>query len=257
VQVGEAALPDRVEGKYDRRDDYAFWRELGVRLGQEEHWPQETFAQTWEYRLARIMEKRGVRTLPEFIAGQRWEKGQVNPGRCEEGLATISGKVEIASGIMEKLGYDPLPDYTEPDEPVGEWKKYPLFNLSGVRAMPYHHSEFRHVESFRRMHPDPIVEIHEDTARDHGIADGDWVLIESPLGRCRQRARLSVSIPPDCVAAQHGWWFPEQEAAAPSLYGLYQSNINVTTDDDPDKCDPLSGGWPFKGQYVRCRIRKA
>jgi hypothetical protein len=43
----------------------------------------------------------------------------------------------------------------------------------------------------------------------------------------------------------------------PELYGLWESNINVTTDDDPEKCDPLSGGWPFKGQYLRCRISKA
>lgn len=46
-------------------------------------------------------------------------------------------------------------------------------------------------------------------------------------------------------------------AAEPSLYGLWESNINVTTDDDPEKCDPLSGGWPFKGGYLRCRISKA
>jgi anaerobic selenocysteine-containing dehydrogenase len=122
--------------------------------------------------------------------------------------------------------------------------------------MPYHHSEFRHVEGFREMHPDPIVEIHVDTARKSGIADGDWVWIETPVGRCRQRARLVTTLEPDWISTQHGWWFPEQAPEAPSLYGLWESNINVTTDDDPDKCDPVSGGWPFKGQYMRCRIRK-
>jgi anaerobic selenocysteine-containing dehydrogenase len=106
------------------------------------------------------------------------------------------------------------------------------------------------------MHPDPIVEIHVDTARRKGIADGDWVWIETPIGRCRQRARLVTSMAPEYISTQHGWWFPEMESEAPSLYGLWESNINVTTDDDPDKCDPISGGWPFKGHYMRCRIKR-
>jgi len=257
IQMGEAALPASVTGKYDRYDDYRFWRELGIRLGQNRHWPQETFEQVWEYRLSQILKKRGVSTVEEFVHQQRWEKGALTPGQCESGLATPSGRIEISSSILEQLDYDPLPGYTEPEPMDIEWGRYPLLNLSGVRSMPYHHSEYRHVDVFRRMHPDPIVEVHVDTARRYGVADGDWVWIETPIGRCRQRARLVTSLAPDCIATQHGWWFPEMEPAAPSLYGLWESNINVTTDDDPDRCDPLSGGWPFKGQYMRCRIKKA
>lgn len=257
IQMGEAALPAQVEGEYDRYDDYRFWRELGLKLGQKKYWPQKTFEDVWKYRLGAILKKRGVTTVQEFIHDQRWEKGTLLPGRCEEGLATPSGKIEISSAILKQLDYDPLPAYKEPQPLGNDWGKYPLLNLSGVRAMPYHHSEYRHVDGFRRMHPDPIVEIHVDTARRHGIADGDWAWIETPIGRCRQRARLVTSIAPECIATQHGWWFPEMDPEAPCLYGLWESNINVTTDDDPDKCDPLSGGWPFKGQYMRCRIKKA
>ncbi len=257
VQLGEAALPPHVEGEYDRYDDYRFWRELGMKLGQQGNWPQETFAQVWEYRLSGIMSRRGVASLEEFVHQQRWDQGPVKAGQCERGLATPSGKVEIRSVILEKLGYDPLPGYAKPALPEKEWLRYPLMNLSGVRTMPYHHSEFRHLEGFRSMHPEPIVEIHVDTARRQGVADGDWVWIETPVGRCRQRARLVTSLPPGCIATQHGWWFPEKAPEAPSLYGFLESNINVTTDDDPDKCDPVSGGWPFKGQYMRCRIKKA
>ncbi len=171
VQPGEAALPPFVEGRCDRYDDYRFWRELGLRLGQEDEWPQETFEQTWEYRLGSIFRKRGVRTLGEFVRQQRWEKGEIKPGRCAEKLATPSGKIEIHSKILEKLGYDPLPSYTEPLPPEGEWKKYRMLNLSGVRAMPYHHSEFRHMECSRSLHPDPIMEIHVVAARWQRISD--------------------------------------------------------------------------------------
>ncbi len=258
VQAGEAALPARVPGKYERLNDYEFWRELGIRLKQREHWPWKTFEEVWEYRLKAIMEKREVGSLAELIRSRRWEADRPQAGACGRGpLATPSGKVEIRSTILEKLGYDPLPGYREPLKPDGTWGSYSLLNISGPRTIPYHHSEFRHVESFRRMHPNPIVEIHVDTARRHGIADGDWVWIESPLGRAKQQARLTTSFDPGYICTQHAWWYPEKPAAEPSLYGLWESNINVTTDDDPDKCDPLSGGWPFKGEYLRCRITKA
>jgi anaerobic selenocysteine-containing dehydrogenase len=258
VQIGEAALPARVPGEYERLNDYEFWRELGIRLGQGEHWPWKTFEEVWEYRLADIMKKRQVGTLSELVRSQRWEVERPQPGLCARApLATPSGKVEIYSKILEKLGYDPLPGYQEPAEPDTKWKQYRLLNISGPRTLPYHHSEFRHVEGFRRQHPDPIVEVPVDTARRHGIADGDWVWIETPIGRIKQRARLTTSFDPGYISTQHGWWYPEKPAAEPSLYGLWESDINVTTDDDPEKCDPLSGGWPFKGQYLRCRISKA
>ena len=258
IQVGETAVSPRVPGEYERLDDYVFWRELGLRLGQEEHWPWETFEEVWEYRLGAIMRERGNESLAEFVREQRWALEVPRAGAARRGeLATPSGKVELFSTILEELGYDPLPDYVEPSIPLEIEQRYRLLNISGCRFRPYHHSEYRHVEGFRQRHPDPIVEIHVDTALRKGIADGDWVYIETPLGRVKQRARLSTSFDPKYIVTQHGWWFPEKPAADPSLYGLWESNINVITDDDPDLCDPISGGWPFKGQYMRCRIYKA
>ncbi|MGA1841110.1 MAG: molybdopterin-containing oxidoreductase family protein [bacterium] len=258
VQIGEAALPATVPGKYERLKDYEFWRGLGIRLGQGEYWPFQTFEEVWEYRLKEIMEKRGVKTLSEFIRQQRWEVTPPKPGVCKNGpLATPSGKVEIYSKIFERLGYDPLPDYQEPTGMDGTDKTYRLLNISGARTMPYHHSEFRHVKGFRKRQPDPIVEIHVDLARRKGIVDGDWVWIETPIGRAKQRARLTTSFDPGYICTQHDWWFPELPAEEPCLHGLWESNINITTDDAPDKCDPISGGWPFKGQYLHCRICKA
>ncbi len=258
VQVGEAAVPARVPGEYERLNDYDFWRELGLRLGQSDQWPWQDFEAVWEYRIRELMAEGGHSSLAEFVHRQRAVVVPPEAGRCRQGpLATPSGKVEIYSSILEELGYDPLPDYREPEITPEIRKKYPLINISGVRVMPYHHSEFRHVESFRKRQRDPIVEIHFDTARKKGVNDGDWVYIETEKGRVKQKARLSNSFDPRYIVTQHAWWFPEKPAESPSLYGLWESNINVTTDDDPDKCDPLSGAWPLKGQYLRCRISKA
>ncbi len=57
--------------------------------------------------------------------------------------------------------------------------------------------------------------------------------IENHRGRCRQRARVTFEVHEKEIAAQHGWWFPEQDGAEPNLYGFRQSNINQLLANKP------------------------
>ncbi len=41
-----------VDPLFERRSDYEFWRELGVRCGQEADWPWETLRDVYDYRLS-------------------------------------------------------------------------------------------------------------------------------------------------------------------------------------------------------------
>jgi hypothetical protein len=56
------------------------------------------------------------------------------------------------------------------------------------------------------------------------------------------------------VNCQHNWWFPEQPGREPWLYGMWQSNVNVLTMDDPDTCDQLCGSWPARA--LLCKVYK-
>ena len=78
----------------------------------------------------------------------------------------------------------------------------------------------------RQINPEPIIQIHPETAAKFGIAEGDWVAIENPLGRAVEKAHLTTIVDPRVVHAQHGWWFPEQEGEAPNLFGVWKSSIN-------------------------------
>jgi anaerobic selenocysteine-containing dehydrogenase len=93
------------------------------------------------------------------------------------------------------------------------------------------------------------VEIHPDTAAQHGIGDGEWVFIESPRGRVRQRAKLTTGIDPRVVAAEHGWWFPE--VPGPD-HGWDRANINVLTDNDPSGYDAAMGATNLR--VLLCKI---
>jgi anaerobic selenocysteine-containing dehydrogenase len=166
---------------------------------------------------------------------------------------TPSGRFEICSTILQNWGYDPLPSYVEPPEsPVRTpelAEQYPLILITGSRLPVFFHSEHRQIPWLREIVPYPSVEIHPETAGKLGINEGDWVFIESPRGRCRMMAKLTLGIDPRMVHAEHGWWFPEKLGPE---YGAWELNINLLTDNIP--CDPFTGSNPLRA--LLCRIYK-
>jgi anaerobic selenocysteine-containing dehydrogenase len=255
IEAGEASLPHQVPGKYDRRRDYDFWRGLGIRLGQEDYWPWETLEDACNHRLKPL----GY-TLDEFIS----KKDGIDFPRLEKrsfektGFATPTGKLELYSTVLEKLGYDPLPKYEEPAEGPENTElasQYPLILITGGRHLPFYHSEHRQIDSLRKMHPHPLVQINPETASGLGIGDGDWVWIETPRGRVRQKCVYFDGIDPRVIHAQHGWWFPELPGEEPWLYGAWESNIDVVTSNDPEHCNKKSGGWPLR--TLMCKVYRA
>jgi thiosulfate reductase/polysulfide reductase chain A len=249
ITVGERA----VQPEYERREDYQLWRGLGMRLGQEHFWTWETLEEAYDYRL----EPLGY-THAEFIQRVGGFRVPLETKKYEKhGFATPSGKVEIYSTVLKELGYDPLPDYEEPAQsPISTpelYKEYPLILTTGGRVRYFYHSEFRQIKSMRNSHPDPVVEIHPDTAASLGITEGDWVWLESPLGRIQQKAKLDSNLDPRVVHAEHSWWFPEDGGEEPSLHGVWKSNINVLIDDKLDHCDDIVGSWPHMGL---CKVYK-
>ncbi len=237
----------------ERKDDYTFFRDLALAVGQDKaDWPWQTLEDVIAYRLRPlgITYEEFVRT--GYILGQRkYRKYE------EEGFATASGKLELASSVIEKLGQDPLPYYQEPPEsPVSTpeiAKEYPLILNTGGRFMPMFHSEHRQLGiGMRERHPDPLLTIHPDTAARLGIKEGDWVWIETRRGRIKQRASFDAGILPGVVNAEASWWFPEQPGEDPNLFGVFQSNANVLTPDGDEFCDPLTGGWASRA--LLCKV---
>jgi anaerobic selenocysteine-containing dehydrogenase len=172
----------------------------------------------------------------------------------DEGFRTPTGKIELYSTRFEEMGYAPLPFYEEPPEsPVSRpdvSQDYPLVLTTGARIPYYFNSEHRQIEKLRKAHRHPTAEIHPETAARYGIAKGDWMWIETKRGRMRQRARLTTGIDPRVIAAEHGWWFPEEPAPE---YGVWKSNVNLLTDNQPPY-DPAMGTYQLRA--LLCRVAR-
>jgi anaerobic selenocysteine-containing dehydrogenase len=237
TQVGEA------------RDDRDVIFEMAHRLGLHEAFPWKDSGEYLDW----VLEDTGLRF--EQFCERGILLGEMRYRKYEtEGFRTPTGKFEISSSIMEAMGLSPLPLFREPplsrvSTPVLA-KEFPLILISGSKVRNFFHSEFRQIESLRHGNPDPLVEIHPDTASSLGICDGDWVWVESPVARVKMRAKLFEGIMPDVVNAQHAWWFPEEN---PPEYGWKRSNVNLLYGDT--HFDPENGSEPLKS-YL-CRVSKA
>ena len=160
---------------------------------------------------------------------RRHEKGLLRPDG-KPGFCTPSGRVELYSTLREEWGLEPLPLHEEPPfTPVSQperFKEYPLVLSTGRRSPVLYHTEHRNIPWLRALDPDPIVEIHPDTASSLGIGSGEWVWVENWFGKCQLKAKVTLEVPRYMVMAAHGWWFPEKDGAEPSLHGAFKSNIN-------------------------------
>lgn len=96
-----------------------------------------------------------------------------------------------------------LPEPSRQRRPLPEG--YDLL-LTTAKWPQYCHSQQRDLPSLRRRMPEPLVELHPETARRHGITAGEWIEIHTALGSVRARARLEPHLAENVVCAQYGWW---------------------------------------------------
>jgi anaerobic selenocysteine-containing dehydrogenase len=247
------ACPPAVKPLYERRNSYDFYRGLGMRFGQAEHWPWGTVEEVYDHCLEPV----GL-TFQELVKQYGFFGNREYRRYKQFGFGTPSGKVELRSSIFQDLGLEPLPVYREPLwSPKGNpdlSKEYPFIMITGSRFMPMYHSEHRQIEKARQKMPDPLVSLNPKTAKELGIAQGDWARVSTPQGKIRMRVDISDAIHPQMADLQHGWWFPERDQKLPELFGVFESNANILCPDEPEFCSPEIGSWPHSALF--CRIEK-
>ena len=185
----------------------------------------------------------------------RFEKGLLREDR-KPGFQTPSGTVELYSSLREDWGLEPLPHYEEPPfTPISQpelAKEYPLILSTGRRSPVYFGSEHRNIPWLRQINPNPLIEIHPDTAASLGITEGEWVWVENWLGKCRFKAKVTPIVPEWMVMAEYGWWFPETEDTEATLFNVWKSNINQLLPMGYQGKDGL--GTPLKNML--CKVYK-
>ena len=111
-----------------------------------------------------------------------------------KGFNTPTGKIEIYSTAFANAGYPPIPQF---DSNESENTDYPL-TLTFFRDIHFCDQQHRNIPRLRRAVPEPFVEIHPSTAKAKGIADGEWMILETATGKVKLKAKFNDSLHPQC-----------------------------------------------------------
>jgi anaerobic selenocysteine-containing dehydrogenase len=219
--------------------DWKIWSELGRKMGYGEYFPWNTDEEMVEHLLA--PSKITMKQLEDHPEGILYAPKGYDLYK-KIGFKTPSKKIEIFSETLQQAGFDPIPTHIEPTRsPVRTpdlAKEYPLIMITGARITEYIHSQLRNIPEIRRLAPEPLAEIHPNTAAKYGIGDGQNMVVETMEGSLTIKASLTEDLAPQVISLPHGW---------------AEANVNELT--SKEFRDPILGCPEDKG--LLCKIKPA
>lgn len=159
------------------------------------------------------------------------------PDGTVAGFATPSRRIEFYSALLQAAGYPPVPDFVAPEQPSAS---APLI-LTTAKNGYYCHTQHRGLNMLRRKSPVPRVDMHPDTARARGIAEGSAVALLRGGARVSMTARFDPDLDPGVVVAEYGWWQGAPDIGAPAYEIGGASDANYNSLADFGRLDPVSG----------------
>lgn len=247
-----------MEPRGEAREEADVVLEVLRRMGYGAQLPVSSYRELLDYRLQPLgmtfddFRKQGVLVGPDqplkYASGKLRRDGK-------PGFNTPSGKVEFASSVLGKYGYEPLPDFKEtPMSPYSTpelARDYPLVLVSGTRSIEFYSTLGIEVPSLRKRRPWPVIEMSPEAAAEFGLADGDWVEVEAPTTdkKIRRQVALVPGMHPGVANAEGLWYMPGED----QVEGVLAVGANVLT-PLRDDLDPVVGG--SIARCILCRVHK-
>jgi anaerobic selenocysteine-containing dehydrogenase len=245
IQLRPAVVPPPGEARPDTEIVFDLARHLGL---AEQFWNGDIDA-AYRHQLASTgVTLEQLRAAPKGVRvplQTRYAKHAEPDGNgAPRGFATPSRKVELYSQTFLDHGYPPLPEFEEPQ--IGPTARpdlaarFPLV-LTNAKPTLFCQTQHRALPSLRKRAPHPEVELHPTAAEARGIANGDWVALETPEGSVRVRARLNRELDPRVVVGEHGWWQGCKELGLPGYDPFGPTGANLNRIIGSLAFDPVSG----------------
>lgn len=197
-----------IEKQGESLDNQELFRRMAKAMGYDE----PCFSQSDEDMIRDLIDPK-VNPLFEGITYESlkasgWARGAVDSPRrwgVNSGKwPTPSGKIEIYSEALAKIGVDPLPAHVpeqEGFESVETKKKFPLQIISAATHY-FIGASFQHVPRLQNMMARSTFEVSAQDAAERGIADGDYCKLFNDRGEVFGHARIVEGFLPGVVGAQ-------------------------------------------------------
>lgn len=249
--------PPVVPPLHESRSDAEIIFDLAKRLGLSEQFFNGDIDAAYNYQLApsglSAEQLRANRVGMRSSAVTHHLKYTESNSRHENqvGFSTPTGKIEIYSTSFAKAGYAPLPEFQR--KPVNN-EAFPL-TLTFFRDIHFCDEQHRNVPRLRRAVPEPFLEIHPRTAKAQGIADAEWIFVETTAGKVKLKAKFNESLHPNVVATVYGWWQACQELNLNGHDPFSENGANANLLISNADVDPISASVAHRSW--KCRVMTA
>lgn len=244
---------DGLKGVFDAKRGDTFglpFDEGWTRLLEKEGWwapSYKTFEEFWK----QLQDKGGW--WDPIYDFQEWTRVFQSPSKKFEFYAQGLKQIHPAFSSKDLKDTSLLPHWEEPKKTKGE-EGYP-FHLHVFKTMALTGSRNANqpwlqsiAGSYLYERWETWVEINPETAKGLGISDGDWVWVESPVGKIKVKAKLYKGAMPEVVNIPFGGG---HRSGGRWAKGLGENPYRLIQDD----LDPLTG-YPVNGT-TRVKIYKA
>jgi formate dehydrogenase major subunit len=231
-------------------EDWRFYVDLGrkicgdafpsVNSAEEIYELFRRHAPTWNgLSIERLKKSPTGITWPYPNHDQQESRGTLYP---DNRFLTPDGKVELRSKVLGPIKWT---------EPKGSPKtksrdsgKYPLIFTQGKVVWHWQHTYTNWSALMGQFSGGNYVQAHPETVRDLNLRSGDWVYLETKVGKIKARLRITESILPGVV------WTPSYPAPDSPFPGNVGASINTIIPNYWDKVSAQFNGFG-------CRLTKA
>ena len=226
-----------IEPQGDAKSALWIYKQLGERLGLGDYFQYTDEEDYLRQQLAPLgvtlesVKARGYADLPAAEpVGFTWN--------------TPSGKIELYSETLARVGFPGVPEWAAPPEPPSGQ----FYLLTGKVAQSTQFGTQNNV-LLHKYADEPRLWMNADVAADRGLADGDWVEVVSDVGLVHIRLLATQAIRPDCVYLTPGYGHLSKGLTTAFAIGASDSVLHVTY------TDPASGSQALSQTFVT--VRKA
>lgn len=234
------------------RNDYDIFADIAERLGTKAAFTQGRTEMDWIrsfYEAARVQSRAKAIEMPIFDAFWNSDDALAFPIEASakayvryadfradpllNALGTASGRIEIFSQDIAKMGYDdcpPHPTWMEPAERLGgPTTRYPL-HVDASHPKFRLHSQLCGTSlraSYAIAGREPCLMNPADAAR-RRLSDGDIVRVFNDRGQILAGLRVSADIRPGVIRINEGGWFDPVDPRKPGSLCRYGDVNNLT-----------------------------
>ena len=210
------------------------------------------------HRLVRYAEPINIHIYSEVV--QRFRRAAQGKGQDRQPPDHLRDRISTY--------FDPLPFFYAPLETdITDTERYPL-NAITQRPMAMYHSWDSQNAWLRQIHSHNYLYVNGMTAKQLGIADGDWIWVESMWGKVKCMCRFSEAVEPSTVwtwnaigKAEGAWNLGANSNEAKKGFLLNHLISDVLPEGKGGVTNSVSNSDPVTGQAgwydVQVRIYKA